>query len=113
MKTFRQFVAEKNDQKKNDQKRIAKEIKKKQKASNAKVAAIRVLYKKLGYKGNPGDYDLDEGVIWDSAKEVAKDNAKYVVPAIVLPGGIPALAVKAGAELVGKIKNKKKSLASN
>lgn len=57
MKTFRQYVTE---QKNRDEKRIKKETEKRHKEGNARASAFRKLYDKLGYKGNPGDHDLDE-----------------------------------------------------
>ena len=58
-----QVVDSPKKQRKIEQKRIKKTIKKRNETGNYRAAAMRKLYDKLGYKGNPGDHDLDEGVI--------------------------------------------------
>jgi hypothetical protein len=107
MKTFKQFVSE---GKKYDQKRLNKEIEKRHKKGNTKAAAMRKLYDKLGYKGNPGDFDLDEGVLSDvgkAAKAGLKDKVAWGMIAAPIPGSAPLGIAKMAATAVKAYKNKK------
>jgi len=112
-KTFREEIERIRslvEGKKYDQKRIEKEKEKKHKAGNAKAAAMRKLYAKLGYKGNPGEFDLDEGVIGDvgrAAKEGLKDKVAWGMIAAPIPGSAPLGIAKMAATAVKAYRNKK------
>jgi hypothetical protein len=112
-KTFREEIERVRslvEGKKYDQKRIDKEKEKKHKSGNAKAAAMRKLYAKLGYKGNPGDFDLDEGVIGDigrAAKEGIKDKVAWGMIAAPVPGSAPLGIAKMAATAVKAYRNKK------
>ena len=84
--------------KKYDKKRIEKEKEKKHKEGNAKAAAVRKLYTKLGYKGNPGDFDLDESFsekkekLKRALKAGVKDKWKAKLALMATPGPFGEIA---------------------
>lgn len=54
------------------------------------------------------EQQLEEGPMWDAAKEALKSNAKYLPIAVPAPGGMPTLAAKTAYDFYSNYKKKRK-----